>query len=85
MAERGKLLFHDILVQPDPSRTVVRPFEPGYPRGFDGGGTCPMMSVVTTMAISTITVVISPLAIVIALILIVDITIGALGRIVDTL
>ncbi len=44
-----------------------------------------MMSVVTTMAISTITVVISPLAIVIALILIFDIMIGALGRIVDTL
>lgn len=44
-----------------------------------------MMSVVTTMAISTITVVISPLAIVIALIVIVDIMIGALGRIVDTL
>lgn len=39
MVERAKLRFHDILLRPDPSRTVVRPFEPGYPRGFDGGKT----------------------------------------------
>ena len=39
MTERAKLRFHDVLLRPDPSRTVVRPFEPGYPRGFDGGAT----------------------------------------------
>ncbi len=39
MAERANLRFHDVLLRPDPSRTVVRPFEPGYPRGFDGGVT----------------------------------------------
>ena len=39
MAERAKLQLHDVLLRPDPSRTVVRPFEPGYPRGFDGGAT----------------------------------------------
>ncbi|MDE0877064.1 MAG: glycoside hydrolase family 130 protein [Sphingomonas bacterium] len=39
MAERAKLCFHDVVLRPDPSRTVVRPFEPGYPRGFDDGAT----------------------------------------------
>ena len=39
MAERAKLRFHDLMLRPDPSRTVVRPFEPGYPTGFDGGVT----------------------------------------------
>ncbi|WP_375402759.1 glycoside hydrolase family 130 protein [uncultured Sphingomonas sp.] len=39
MPERAKLRLHDVQLRPDPSRTVVRPFEPGYPRGFDGGVT----------------------------------------------
>ncbi|WP_159513443.1 glycoside hydrolase family 130 protein [Sphingomonas sp. T1] len=38
-AERARLRFHDLLLRPDPSRTVVRPFEPGYPPGFDNGTT----------------------------------------------
>lgn len=37
MTERAKLRFYDRVLKPDPSRTVVRPFEPGYPRDFDGG------------------------------------------------
>jgi hypothetical protein len=39
MAERAKLQHHDVLLLPDPSRTVVRPFEPGYPQGFNAGRT----------------------------------------------
>ncbi|UVO51751.1 glycoside hydrolase family 130 protein [Sphingomonas sp. SUN019] len=39
MTERAKLTFHDVTLRPDPSRTVVRPFEPGYPAGFDQGET----------------------------------------------
>jgi len=38
-AERARLRFHDVLLRPDPSRTVVRPFEPGYPPSFDSGKT----------------------------------------------
>ncbi|MDE8442608.1 hypothetical protein, partial [Klebsiella pneumoniae] len=34
---RAKLNFCDRVLRPDPSRTVVRPFEPNYPRDFDGG------------------------------------------------
>ncbi|TPG38306.1 glycosidase [Sphingomonas koreensis] len=37
MIERAKLTFLDPVLRPDPSRTVVRPFEPGYPNGFDDG------------------------------------------------
>lgn len=37
MTERAKLNFYDRVLRPDPSRTVVRPFEPGYPKGFDAG------------------------------------------------
>ena len=37
MTERVHVDFYDVVLKPDPSRTVVRPFEPGYPRGFDGG------------------------------------------------
>lgn len=37
MTERAKLTFYDRVLRPDPSRTVVRPFEPSYPRGFDDG------------------------------------------------
>jgi predicted GH43/DUF377 family glycosyl hydrolase len=37
MVERAKLTFLDLILRPDPSRTVVRPFEPGYPRGFNNG------------------------------------------------
>lgn len=37
MIERAKLSFYDRVLRPDPSRTVVRPFEPAYPAGFDGG------------------------------------------------
>ncbi len=37
--DRAKLDFYDVVLRPDPSRTVVRPFEPGYPHGFDGGKT----------------------------------------------
>ena len=39
MVDRAHLDFHDLVLRPDPSRTVVRPFEPGYPKGFDGGRT----------------------------------------------
>ena len=39
MIDRATLDFYDIVLRPDPSRTVVRPFEPGYPKGFDGGTT----------------------------------------------
>ncbi len=37
MTERANLHFYDFALKPDPSRTVVRPFEPGYPPAFDGG------------------------------------------------
>ena len=37
MIERAHVDFYDIVLKPDPSRTVVRPFEPGYPHGFDQG------------------------------------------------
>lgn len=39
MAEGVKLDFYDNVLRPDPSRTVVRPFEPGYPKGYDQGVT----------------------------------------------
>lgn len=39
MTERAQLQLHDVQLRPDPSRTVVRPFEPSYPRGFDGRAT----------------------------------------------
>ncbi len=39
MTERVTIDFYDVVLKPDPSRTVVRPFEPGYPKGFDGGRT----------------------------------------------
>ncbi|WP_375427333.1 glycoside hydrolase family 130 protein [uncultured Sphingomonas sp.] len=39
MIDRAKLTFHDVVLRPDPSRTVVRPFEPGYSRRFGGGAT----------------------------------------------
>jgi predicted GH43/DUF377 family glycosyl hydrolase len=39
MTERARVDFYDVVLKPDPSRTVVRPFEPGYPRGFDDGRT----------------------------------------------
>lgn len=39
MTERAQVDFYDVVLKPDPSRTVVRPFEPGYPKGFDGGRT----------------------------------------------
>lgn len=39
MTERAHVDFYDVVLKPDPSRTVVRPFEPGYPRGFDDGRT----------------------------------------------
>ncbi len=39
MIARAKLQFSDIVLKPDPSRTVVRPFEPGFPEGFDNGPT----------------------------------------------
>ena len=35
MTDRAEVNFYDTVLRPDPSRTVVRPFEPGYPRGFD--------------------------------------------------
>ena len=38
MTKRADLEFHDVVLRPDPSRTVVRPFEPGYPKGFETGG-----------------------------------------------
>lgn len=37
MTERADVEYHDVILRPDPSRTVVRPFEPGYPKGFDDG------------------------------------------------
>lgn len=37
MTERAKLHFYDRVLRPDPSRTVVRPFEPSYPSDFDNG------------------------------------------------
>jgi predicted GH43/DUF377 family glycosyl hydrolase len=39
MTKRAHVDFYDIVLKPDPSRTVVRPFEPGYPKGFDQGTT----------------------------------------------
>lgn len=39
MTERAHVDFYDVVLKPDPSRTVVRPFEPGYPKGFDDGRT----------------------------------------------
>ena len=32
------LHHYDLLLRPDPTRTVVRPFAPEYPQGFQGGG-----------------------------------------------
>lgn len=37
MAERVHVDFYKQVLRPDPSRTVVRPFDLSYPRGFDGG------------------------------------------------
>ena len=37
MIQRAKLNFYDRVLRPDPSRTVVRPFDPHYPRDFAGG------------------------------------------------
>lgn len=37
MTERATLKFYDRVLRPDPSRTVLRPFEPDYPKGFDAG------------------------------------------------
>ena len=31
------LHHHDAMLRPDPSRTVARPFAPGYPQGHNGG------------------------------------------------
>jgi predicted GH43/DUF377 family glycosyl hydrolase len=39
MIKRAHVDFYDVVLKPDPSRTVVRPFEPGYPKGFDTGRT----------------------------------------------
>lgn len=39
MTKRAQVDFYDVVLKPDPSRTVVRPFEPGYPQGFDTGRT----------------------------------------------
>ncbi len=39
MTERSQVDFYDVVLKPSPPRTVVRPFEPGYPNGFDGGRT----------------------------------------------
>jgi predicted GH43/DUF377 family glycosyl hydrolase len=39
MTERAQVDFYDVVLKPDPSRTVVRPFEPGYQKGFDTGRT----------------------------------------------
>jgi hypothetical protein len=33
MTERAHVDFYDVVLKHDPSRTVVRPFEPGYPKG----------------------------------------------------
>jgi hypothetical protein len=37
MIERAHVDFYGTVLKPDPSRTVIRPFEPGYPHGFDHG------------------------------------------------
>ena len=50
LSQLGSLLFgrspsggtmllhhHDAMLKPNPSRTVIRPFEPGYPSGYDHG------------------------------------------------
>ncbi|WP_081504339.1 glycoside hydrolase family 130 protein [Sphingomonas sp. PAMC 26621] len=50
LSQLGSLLFgrpslgstmllhhHGAMLKPDPSRTVIRPFEPGYPSGYDNG------------------------------------------------
>lgn len=37
MIDRAHIDFYSTVLKPDPSRTVVRPFEPGYPVGFDLG------------------------------------------------
>lgn len=34
MVERAKLTFYDQVLRPNPARTVVRPFEPGYPENY---------------------------------------------------
>ena len=39
MTDRAELTYHDLVLRPDPSRTVVRPFEPGYSGRFAGGET----------------------------------------------
>ncbi len=39
MVERAKIDVFETVLTPDPSRTVVRPFEPGYPTSFDHGPT----------------------------------------------
>lgn len=31
------LHHHNAMLKPDPARTVIRPFAPGYPSGFDTG------------------------------------------------
>jgi len=51
MAERANVSYFDTVLRPDPSRTVVRPFEPGYPRGFDGGATRTQETVEFIMAL----------------------------------
>ena len=38
MTEISRLQHAEIVLQPDPSRTVIRPFMPGYPVGFDVTG-----------------------------------------------
>ena len=38
MAEETILKHHDLILRPDPSRTVVRPFELAYPGGFGEPG-----------------------------------------------
>lgn len=37
MTEASLLQHSKLILRPDPSRTVIRPFMPGYPVGFDGG------------------------------------------------
>lgn len=37
MTDRAKLDFFNVALRPDARRTVVRPFEPGYAKGFDQG------------------------------------------------
>ena len=37
MTDRAHIEFYDIMLKPDHAKTVVRPFEPGYPSGFDDG------------------------------------------------